>query len=402
MDFPRQLVEATFISLVPKAKKIRRANGRLLINASCPICNEGKSKRKKRFYLYEKGQHYNVECKNCFYSRSFTNFLKDYHADVYENLKRQCLTMLKEGDFFTRQKDSQPIVKISPNERIDKYLRFYFSKCCFKLNEPQTHPKKEKIREYAISKMKARNLAESVWSEYFFCFKGNFQWRVIIPFTNAEGRYYNFQARDIKPEPKNLETLTQEEKDAYEDRKAKKYIFAQFDKIDLPDDKLYKQYHVDPSQTVYICEGILDSEFIDNSIATCGVGIGGDKLEFIKENYPDRIFCLDSPWSDKAGWEIMCKLLESGEKCFMMPIEHKDCKDMNDLAKKLNVEKLPKDIINNNVLVGKAGLIKLKVLTTGLYEQQNKRYTKVSTNRSQSESFQRFMEKVRSISGSET
>jgi hypothetical protein len=274
--------------------------------------------------------------------------------------------MIKSGAFFKQNDVPAIFTKKSPDDRIHKFLLFYFSKCCIKLDTPQENEKLEKARKYCLSVMKKRNLPESVWKNYYFCYKGQFNWRIIIPFVDEVGRYYNFQARDVHPKPD-------------EDRQAKKYIFAQFKKIELPDDKMYKQYLVDKSKTVFVCEGILDSEFVSNSIATCGVGIGGDRYDYIKNNFNDRIFCLDSPWSDFAGYEVMCQLLENGEKCFMMPAEHKDCKDMNDLAKKMKVELIPEEYIRANVLFGKQGLCKLKMLTMGLHDakirekQQRKR-----------------------------
>jgi hypothetical protein len=357
MDLPRHLVESTFCQVVPNSKTQRRANGKLLINARCPICGDSNNKRKRRFYLYEKNGKYNVSCKNCMYGKSFKNFLKEYHLPVYENLLKMCMNLIKDGDFFKKAPTPAIFNKITPDERIHKFFLFYFSKCCIKLDCPQENAKLEKARKYCISVMKKRNLSEDIWKNYYFCHKGKFNWRIIIPFIDNTGKYYNFQARDVHPQPD-------------EDRKAKKYIFAKFNKIELPDDKMYKQYLVDPTKTVYVCEGILDSEFVGNAIATCGVGIGGDRYDYIKSNFQNRIFCLDSPWTDFAAWEMTGKLLAMDEICFMMPSEHKDCKDMNDLAKKLNVEKIPEEYIKANLLTGKVGLCKLKMLTRGLHAEK--------------------------------
>ena len=355
MDLPRHLVETTFCQVVPNSRIQTRPGGKLLINARCPICGDGKNKKKRRFYLYEKNGKYNVSCKNCFYSKSFKNFLKEHHNSEYENLLKSCMSMIKAGDFFRKNDVPKIFQKKCPDDRIHEFFVFYFSKCCVKLDAPQENEKLEKARKYCIGVMKKRHIPESVWGKYYFCYKGKFNWRIIIPFTDKVGRYYNFQARDVHPKPDD-------------ERKSKKYIFASFNKIELPDDKMYKQYNVDTSKTVYVCEGILDSEFVPNAIATCGVGIGGDRYEYIRTNYKDRIFCLDSPWTDFAGYQVMCDLLEMGEKCFMMPAEHKDCKDMNDLAKKLDVDMLTEEYINANVLHGKVGLCKLKMLTMGLHD----------------------------------
>jgi hypothetical protein len=147
-------------------------------------------------------------------------------------------------------------------------------------------------------------------------------------------------------------------------RKHKKYIFAQFDAIELPDDKIYKMYSADATKTVYICEGIIDSEFVENGVALCGVSTSQDKLNYIKSLWPNRVYCIDSPWSDAAGYNKIFELLKIDEKCFIIPKEYKHCKDMNDLAVAMKVYKIPEDFIEKNTYQGQSGWIKLKALLT--------------------------------------
>lgn len=355
MHFPRFLVEQTILRIIPFSKVKRNAGNKLLINGRCPICGDGRSKSKKRFYLYEKNDKFLVNCKNCNYSKSFVNFLKEHFEHEFDQLKLQCFDQIKSGKIFNQYANTQIVQeKIQPTDELhERFIRF-FKENCVKLNEPHSNSKIEKLRLFAVNVMQKRCIPENIWKQYYVCFSGIFSIRIIIPFINDDGLYYNFQARDIHPKP-----------DEY--RQNTKYIFAKFDDIEVPDEKIYKQYLVDPTKTVYICEGILDSEFVENSVCLCGTGIGSGKMDVV-DHFEDRIWCIDNPFCDKSGNETILKLLEHGEKCFVIPKEHIDCKDINDLCKKMKWSSVPEDFIRNNVYSGKAGHIKLKLSSMNCFD----------------------------------
>lgn len=357
LKLPRHLVESTFLQIVTKSKVLRQNNQSLLMVGVCPFCLGGPKKRKS-FYLYEKQSNYNVECKrgSCGYSRNFNNFLNDYSPNKYDALIAQCYKDLKSGDIF-KNTNPKPQIKLLPNQELNLFLQEYFKNNCVSLGKRQSIEKMEKMRRNAAYQMSKRGISKEIWKKYFFCYKGNYIWRVIIPFINDTGLYYNFQARDIMPNPD-------------EERAMKKYIFAKFEEISIPDDKIYKQYLVNKNETVFICEGILDSEFLANSVALCGVQMSADKYYSIVKQYPNRIWCVDNPFCDLAGYKTISVLLQKEEKCFIIPKEHIDCKDLNDLAKKFHVEALSKDYIIEHTLQGKMGWVKLRSQTIGLYTDE--------------------------------
>jgi hypothetical protein len=357
MELPKHIVETLFKELIPKGHRLRSHGNKLLMNGRCPICNEGNRKNSMRFYLYEKNGSFNVECKNCFYSKRFTNFLKEYHPDRMDSMKYLYIEKIKDGTIFTKLPDIVEPERL-PSDNIHEFLKNFFATSCIKLNEPQDHILKEKLRLNAIKIMNDRFIPERFWKDYYFCFTGNFVWRIILPFVNDKGLFYNFQARDIHPKPD-------------QERKNKKYIFAQFDEMPMPDDKIYNKYNVDKEKTVFICEGILKSLFLPNSIALCNANVRGARSDEIKKIFPKRIWVLDSPWKDKTGLDAAKKLLFDGETCFIFPKEHKDCKDVDELAKKLGVEQIPETMINDNLFSGKTGLVKLQLMTVGInYENK--------------------------------
>lgn len=352
--YPKYLIRDVFLRIVDQASVVRD-NDKLIMNGRCPVCGDSnKVKSKKRFYLYEidDGQ-YNVHCHNgncpLNTSKNISNFLSIYFPSEYEALNISCYDEIRSGNVFKSNKHEYKIEKKITND-VHEYLRKYFSLNCIKMLEEHEDPILEKYRKYAYFKMKKRGLSDSKIEKLFACYKGRYKYRVIIPFLDENNLYYNFQARCIKPE----RLLTEEDKN-------KKYIFAMFKDIELPHDKIYNKFQVDPSQTVYIAEGIIDSLFVKNCISLCGVGFSDANYNKICNQFPNRIWLIDNPYVDKAGLDTIERLLKLNEKCFVIPKEHIDCKDINDLALKLKIDFIKKDYINSNLIQGKTGICKLKI-----------------------------------------
>lgn len=350
MKFPQSSVVQVVKEILEGATVVKHSP-RLVINARCPICGDSKkSKRKKRLWIHENEDWYSIVCYNCNASTNLYSYLKEHHADKFDQLKSMCFDQIKDGTVF--KKDFLAVRQPKkPTDKLDIFLRGFLRDHCFILDQPQDTPKKEKLRKYAIKKMKDRNIPDKYWSDFYFCYKGKYKFRVIIPFVDDVGLLYYFQARDIDPNPNEL-----------------KYLTSSFDDIALPDNRIYNFHHADKNKNVLICEGMLDSLFVDNAIALCNANIKGYNIKLIKDSFPKRIWILDSPWVDKTGYERTMELLDMGEACFIMPKEHKTCKDLNDVAIKLNVKHLPYDFISSNTLSGRTGMVKLKVMMLGRWE----------------------------------
>ena len=363
MKYPVHIVETLFLRLIERASIVSKNYGHTKLKGRCPKCGDSKKKKfKTRFYCLESSTHWTVHCHNCGYNTTFEKMIETFFPEEYDNLNRQCLDQIKTGEIF-KKNYSKSEKKSVPTNAIHNYLTHFFKKYCIPLTVECDHPKKEMLRKYAYNKMKKRGIAERYLNEFFVCYRGTkelkkYTIRVIIPFMTKEGLYYNFQARDIHPKPDQIRLDT-------------KYIFALFENIDLPSDKIYRQYHVSKNRTVYICEGILDSLFIENSIALCNANVVGEKAEFITDEFNDRVWVLDSPWVDKTGYEKICLLLNKGETCFVIPKKYKNKdgtypKDINDLALILGVETIPLTILRENLLTGKRGLLQLKLDKLGV------------------------------------
>lgn len=322
------------------------------MNGRCPICGDSKkNKSKKRFWVHEDNDWYAVTCYNCDLRNNLESFLKEFYPEEYESIRLRCFDQIKSGEVFKTH--AKTIVKKREvTTEINDFLKEFLEDNCIKLDEKSNIELYEKLRLYAIKQMVKRNIKEKFWKDFYFCYKGKYRWRVIIPFKDQNNMLYYFQGRDINPKTKDAEYV-------------QKYLTASFKDIKFPDNRLYNFYGANKEETVYICEGLIDSMFLNNSIALCNANVTGQTADLIKETFKNRVWILDNPWIDKTGYLRSLCLLNMGETCFIPPKEFRDCKDINDIAIKLNVKSVDMDIINNNLYKGSVGKMKLKVELIG-------------------------------------
>jgi hypothetical protein len=355
MKYPKHAVEGLIKRIVQNATTLQKSSGKLVMNGRCPICGDSKkSKSKKRFWLHEDDDWYAITCYNCDLRTNLTALLKTYFPQEYEEMKGYLIEEFKSGNMFRHKTSVSSKVENKPSNEIHIFLSEFFALNCLKLNKPvRNNALHEKLRKFAIKKMQERNIKEKFWKNFYFCYKGKYQWRVIIPFFDNNNLMYYFQARDINP---NSTEETQ------------KYITASFDELHFPDNRIYNYYNVDKEHPVFICEGLIDSLFLDNSIALCNANITGMNAEIIRNNFSNRIWIMDNPRKDNTGYLRILSLLEMGEKCFVIPKEYEDCKDLNDIALKLNVNILDDTLILNNIYHGSIDLAKFKIELIGKWK----------------------------------
>lgn len=357
MKYPTYAVESVIKRIIEQAEVKSSADGQFKINGRCPVCGDSKkSKTKKRFWVREEDDYYSVFCYNCNFVSNLYKFLELYYPTEFEDMKIYLFEDIKSAQAF-KVKLKEKKKEKKPSDKINDFFEDFFRKNCIPLDPNKKVLKKYiGMKKFAIKQMEKRNIKEKFWKKFFFCYKKqnkieDYTWRIIIPFINDDGLYYYFQGRDINPKIKsNL-----------------KYKSASFQNIILPNNKIYNFYNVDPNEVVYVCEGLLDSLFLDNSVALCNANIEGYANDILEENFKNKIWVLDNPRKDETGYERTLKLLEKGEKCFIMPKEFKDCKDINDLALDLNVKKVDKDLINSNIYCGSIDMMKFKVEMRGLW-----------------------------------
>jgi len=356
MKLSQSLVKNIFCEIIEKARIIKSGSNSMILCGRCPHCGDSqKHKKKSRLYCIEKNTHYTIYCHNCEYSTNFEGLLAEHFPEKYNSIKNDMFDIVKNR--ICNPSFETPIHKINiirENKKYDDFLKEYYKNNCLKLTEPTDNQNMEKYRNYALKKMKDRLISDFFLNQMYACHKGDYCWRVIIPFVDGNGLHYNFQARDIHPKPNEY-------------RRDRKYLFALFENFEFPDEKIYGWYQISKNRPVYICEGIIDSMFINNAISLCNCNVSGAKSDFIRSEIDseNRIWCIDSPYHDKTGYEKIIKLLEMDETCVILPkhINNNPIKDINDLAKHLGVSNVPHGTLET--VKGKLGLIKLKTMITG-------------------------------------
>jgi hypothetical protein len=362
VKLPNYAIKESFFRIVANPTQLN--HGVFLLCGKCPICSDWR----RRLYLKEYPQKHMVYCHNCAYSKNYLGFLKDNYPYELDNLRMHQLDLLRTGNFFKTPVADPIQVPVYTFDHLDFTLRKYLKFNAFPIIEEQTNEQKEKFRKYCIDYLVNRKIDEKIYLSFYCIFKGPLAKYLGIPFFDeSEEKLIHIQGRRMFT-PKNEE----------EESLNPKYKFlkdTQYD-IEIDSKPLWGQWLVDKTKDVMVCEGTLDAPAFDNSVALCGATLSLMLIEKIQKDYPKRIWCIDNFWKDKAGKELTTKLLEMGEKCFIIP-KNMTSKDANDLLKELNVDKISMEYVNENVYEGKLGLFKLAMLDDFIgYEKKFVNYKK--------------------------
>lgn len=308
-----------------------------ILNGRCILCGDSqKNKSKKRLYLIknDKGVPY-VFCHNegCVANTgiSMKNFLKQVDEKEYKRF------------VFREINSREPEIEIKSTElkskkRKSKLLREYLKKGCIPL-QIKRKGKLEEIRKRTVKYLLDRMIPKKFIRTFYIGIIGKYKNMIIIPFLDEQGEPYYFQARGLTK---------------------KFYLFSEFSDLDKPDLILYNKYHIDPFDTVYICEGTFDSMFLKNSVALCGISKFNKKaLSRLREKYDKRIFVVDN---DSPGRSRANRILAYNERVY---IPHCNCcKDINDMMLHHHINIFEE--IDNYVLEGITGLMQLSFVEQGL------------------------------------
>lgn len=307
-------------------------------NFSCPLCDEGSHKNRKRAYvLAPKGSVDRVifVCHNCFPDgmtlRSFIRIndpllFEEYRAQE----KKQFIEDLKSGKATFRKRQEYTF---TPPE---KELQF------FKLNPRTFIPASDFLPavKYAIQE---RKLPVSVVKELMYCPKKEINGKrnpfydmLIFPFYAEEPRedlfdtmVHGFQGRSIRGE-KRFHTFSKNESF-----------------------KVYNFFRVDKSKPVYIFEAIIDSLGIPNSMSM----LGADMSDRIMKQIPEKIFVFDN---DTTGLKKSLKYAEEGHNVLVWPKEIQ-AKDFNKLVTKGITHNQLMRMIDGNIYNGLQAVTRLKM-----------------------------------------
>lgn len=265
-------------------------------NCRCMFCGDSKkSKTKKRFWFYTKTA--SVYCFNCGIAMSGIKFLEAISGSSFEDIRREYTKLfLKSG-----LNNSLSSVYEIPNREPTLFDFKSIVKPEWKL------PLSENAKEY-LSKRKVLE-APFLADKFYSWYSSKKQEYILIPWNvgGCEGAY--FQLNDFQKNG-NLKYIFPKNK--------KKLLFG-LDNIDL-------------SFPYVIClEGVYDSLFIKNGIATGTKAITEDQIKLIKEHYPQHNIVISFD-NDESGIASMIKSIKQNKnfKYFLWFNKNTKQKDINE------------------------------------------------------------------------
>jgi len=294
----------------------------------CPICGDSqKNKSIKRGHLkyHNNGMEsfwfyrcFNGDC-SANSSWSAENFLKNQFPMIHKTYVRDLIRNKKSGSDVEEIKRLNKVIQKQNEEKLKEQEKK-------KLTEEHKDTKffvpinsdKHHLCEKAREVCESRKIPKSRSDRFFVATDGKYKNRLVIPFYDSKNQIYYYQCRDLVGNPV-------------------KYLNRTTNK----DNAIYNIDNLDESKPVCVLEGPIDSMFIENSIATMGVGITN-----VMEKKLDSLDCYYILDNDEAGSVFAKKLLMKGKKVFLwmdfmkfyrLP---KEIKDINDLYLYQNKEVL--------------------------------------------------------------
>lgn len=299
----------------------------------CPICGDSrKDKRKARFSIFENSGTMFVHCYNCSYSNTLVNFIKNEYPSEYKNYLKNSL---KSNQYLQSTPTyTQPKQYVSVSRSMSDLL---------------TPVSELNINHIAIDYLESRMIPISMYSKIFYTddlkrFSDSVTNKYLhSKFPNESGLVFVLKDSTNKIFGYQFRSLS--------NNSSLKYITLMLDDVHP---KVYGLENVDQSKPFYICEGIFDSIFIENSIAM----LGGDSNLNGFVNLQNAIYVFDNEPRHRDTINRMTKVIDARNKIAFWDIDPM-LKDINEMVLNgLDVEYLNHHI-QSNVFYGLKAKLKL-------------------------------------------
>lgn len=264
-----------FLSKIIDSKNIED-HGPYKLVFRCPVCGDSKkNKYKKRgFLLISSDGKSTIGCLNCDYRASFYYFLKINYPEL---CSEWLMNVILNDGTYVRQLEEE--VKEICHINYDEFI-------------PLKNKDDSINRKKTIRLINHRRLPKHIAKNFLYADNGNFENRMIIPYYYKDGTFKYFEARDLTG------------------NSPQKYKFPRA----MPQE-LYNIGFIDKTKYFFVFEGVLDSIFVNNSIAIGGVTKFNRLLDEIDEKYyPNIVVVFDG---DIDGIKKSYKLLKKGFKVFV-------------------------------------------------------------------------------------
>ena len=309
-------------------------------NGCCPICKEGNSwgKKKRFYYIPEKELAY---CHNCGYSKKALTFI----TEVTNKSLHEIINEVKGFDI--------EILPIEEPKEVKKVIDKSLPEDCINLSDISQieYYKDNAVVKTALQLIKDRKLDKGINKPKTFYLSLKdvvHKNRLILPFYDENDDIIFYQSRGLT------------KKDLFERPKYLSKVGAER--------SLYGMQNINSNlDNVFIFEGPIDSYFVENGLATCGITERSDKMftslqkeQINKLNLYEKVYVLDNQYCDKAALSKSIILADNNEKVFIWPKELKRFKDFNDICVAGNKDKIRPEFILKNTHSG----LKAKLLLT--------------------------------------
>ncbi len=308
----------------PQAKKTFKG-----FNFRCPVCNDSKDHWKGgRGHLLLNKTPYMYVCFNgdCEAGGGINGqtFLREFFPDYHRQYIRQIVALSKESSELKEKRKEKAKKALYTVERKLPIIAEIGKPDITNVNDFIARNKDKladmrSIKDYpkALEFCAKRGLPEAQYKNWLYVDDDSsyIKNRIVIPFKNSKGNMYFYQARTITGEEPKY-------KNAISDLRP-----------------IFNYYEADFEKPVMIVEGPIDSLFLENAVALCGVKYDTRMTDSIKYKY----FIFDD---DGAGRKTAQEHLEKKEYVFLWKKFKHDHQissdkklDFNDLSIMLGVDK---------------------------------------------------------------
>ena len=325
-------IESKYVRLISSRLRNFKQKKDYLWNFSCPICGDSqKNKLKARGYVFAKGNNLFYRCHNCGISTSIGNLIKSVDSSLYSEYT---LERYKSGESgFSNFKT--PTFDI-PVPRFDKVAkkRFDHAERCDEL------PKEHFCRIY----LEKRKIPEDNWKDFWFT--QNYKKfcdelipthdkelmndaRLVIPYYNEYDELIAVSGRALEVSDRTLRYVTMRTKES-------------------TDKLIYGMNKVDLKKQVYLCEGPIDSLFLENCLASGDANLA---LTAEKIDTEDIILIWDNECRNKEIIKMMQKAINAGFTVVIWP-DNLEGKDINEMILTGKSQSEIQEIISSNTFKG--------------------------------------------------
>lgn len=334
ISLPQEYIISKVLESTKRPIRLKHRNA---YNFECPICNEGKSAGKKRrgFYMPEEGYIY---CHNCTQGWDPVNWIQQVCGLSFKEIMQESSTY----------EDSVDTILVSHTSNKPKTTFGTLPDNSINLCDPLqvSYYKDNKVVNLCLREIERRRLntainrPKSFWVSLEDKVHAN---RLVIPFYDEDNQIRFYQTRtilteDMADKPKYLSKLN-------------------------ADKRIYGMNAIDSNiNQLFIFEGPIDSMFVKNGIAVCGLHMTDLQQDILNKYFLyELIWVPDNQFIDDAAKQKTMQLIDQGAKVFIWPKEVKKYKDINDICVNYQLDRVSPKFITDNSYRGTEATIRLNL-----------------------------------------